>query len=159
MNRGLALFTALLYVAGGVIAGVIAHPLIVAHFGETVTALLQNPYVMALPAIIVLALAIHFTQTLSARKAGADNERRERELGKKLGVTTAELDDQKLAYADLETKLKEQETILAWCKKAIGDASVSRIPVASVDLPPLEELGLYDEPQQPKDYSEHTEGK
>lgn len=169
MNRGLAVFASLLYIVGGVFLGLVGHQFFVGYFGEVGQVWLKEGYVMLLPAILVIALAVHFMETLSARKAGTNLEGEKKKLGEQLEAANANIEERKLAYSDLRARMDDQKAILEWCKQAIGDASVRRIP-EQVSLAPLDDSEFYDDPdrqladlrekavQPPKDYSEHTEG-
>ncbi len=139
MNKSVTLLAVLLYIAGGFSAGILGYPLVVQFLGEGGEALLQNQYVMLLPVLAIIAMIVHFVQTYRSDKAGVTHKRETATLGRQLGDFDVQLQNAKQEIADLKTTLDDQSKILEFCRTAIGEAAVQRIP-ENIKLPPLEEF-------------------
>ncbi len=181
MSRLFAIIVSCIHMAGGLLTGYYAYAYRVAveNAGEGAVAFDINWLTVLGPGLIVLAFVLHLSQVFRARRVDRGHTAKEETLKKSLELANSTADELRLKIAD-------DEQVLRFCRIAIAEAAERSLPgsPSGRDFPELEELDLYDDRvekvviqggahlnqpgdgpeivrqvEQPKDYSEHTEGK
>lgn len=134
MSRMMAILVSLMYMVGGFTAGVYGCAWYLKVNGAESLAFLHNEYLTLLPALLIIALALHLSQNFKARRANTDHRNRELELGGRLGRTEAELDD-------LRMERDEEKKLLEFCRKAIANTATKNMH----PLGDLKDLPLYED--------------